>query len=90
MVAKQVFIAVCKLASIIGVFGQVPQTGLLLSDNGALSLKYAGSEPIFVTHQLDIFWLKEVASNNKACILVTLLTSQEPMGWLKDDAPKNI
>ena len=34
--------------------GQVPQTGLLLSDNGELGLNSDGSEAIFVTHQLDI------------------------------------
>ena len=34
--------------------GQVPQTGLLLSDNGELLLKLVGSESIFVTHQLEI------------------------------------
>ena len=42
-------------------FGQVPQIGLLLSDNGELSLNSVGSETIFVTHQLDIFWLNDCA-----------------------------
>ena len=41
--------------------GQEPQTGLLLSDNGELSLNWVGSEVIFVTHQLDISWLKAYA-----------------------------
>ncbi len=34
--------------------GQVPQTGLLLSDNGELGLNEVGSELIFVTHQFDM------------------------------------
>ena len=42
--------------------GQVPQTGLLLSDNGESRLNSDGSETIFVTHQLDISWLNEDAS----------------------------
>ena len=35
--------------------GQVPQSGLLLSDNDESVLKPVGSEIIFVTHQADKF-----------------------------------
>ena len=85
-VLKQVFIASWKLASVIGVFGQVPQTGILFSDNGEFVLKSDGSEVIFETHQFDISWLKADASKNIPPISVTLLTSQELISWLKDDA----
>ena len=87
MVDKQAFIAVWKLESSIG---QVPQIGSLLSDNPELRLKSIGSEAIFVTHQSDISWLKEVAPSNIETIVVTLLTIQSPMSWLKEVAPSNI
>ena len=65
----------------VGVVGQVPQTGLLLSIKGEFLLKLNGSSLIFVTHQPDMFWLKG-DSSNIAPILVTLLTSQELISWL--------
>ena len=83
------FIASWKLASVMGV-GQVPQSGLLLSDNDESVLKPVGSEIIFVTHQADKFWLKASASTNIPSISVTLLVSQFPIGWLKARAPANI
>ena len=84
------FIAVWKLSFVIGVVGQVPQTGLLLSDNDEPELKPAGSELKFVTHQLDISWSKESASLNIFSILVTLTTCQELKSLLKELAPWNI
>ena len=77
------FIAVWKLSFVIGVVGQVPQTGLLLSDNDEPALKLSGSEVRFVTHQSDKSWLKDDANINIRVILVTLLTSQEPISLLK-------
>ncbi len=68
----------------------MPQTGILLWDNGELRLKSVGSESIFVTHQLDIFWLKEVASKNISDISVTLIISQLEISWLKSYALLNI
>ena len=70
-------------AKAIGAIGQVPQAGLLLSDNGESRLNSDGSELIFVTHQLDISWLNEDASLNIKFILVTLLTSQFEISSLK-------
>ena len=77
------FIAVWKLSFVIGVVGQVPQTGLLLSDNDEPELKPAGSELKFATHQLDISWSKESAPLNIFSILVTLTTCHAPMSALK-------
>ena len=78
------FIAVSKLASVMGVFGQVPQTGLFSSVSGEFPLNELGSELILETHQLDKSWLNEDALFNITLILVTLLTSQEPISWLKE------
>ena len=79
--------AFSKLASGIAVIeGQVPQTGLFSSVNDEFVLKSVGSELILETHQFDISWLKAVAKANIPSILVTLLTTQSPIGWLKDDA----
>ena len=53
-VLKQVFIAVIKLALVMGVFGHVPQTGVLVLDNAELVLNSSGVVSIFGTHQPDI------------------------------------
>jgi len=63
-VLKQVFIAMLILASVIAV-GQVPQTGVVLSDSAESVLKSLGSKVIFVTHQTDI-------SGNKSPIAVSI------------------
>ena len=62
-VDKQVFTAVWKLESSIGVPGQEPQTGLLLSVKGELALKPCGSELKLVAHHPDMSWLKTDPSN---------------------------